>query len=92
MSGNTFFKMKGDMEMARNTAVYRKETKQGFTRNAHAHILPRDSSQCVNSPTEAARARALLTAREARLPIYESARTAEDKLPTNDGSDTSFGD
>ena len=35
------------------------------------------ASQCVNSPTEAARARALLTAREAsRLP-YESARTAE---------------
>ena len=30
MSGNTFFKMKGDMEMARNTAVYRKETKQRF--------------------------------------------------------------
>ena len=31
------------------------------------------ASQCVNSPTEAARARALLTAHEARL-------------PTNDGS------
>ena len=30
MSINMFFKMKGDMEMARNTAVYRKETKQGF--------------------------------------------------------------
>ena len=27
------------------------------------------ASQCVNSPTEAARARALLTAREARLPM-----------------------
>ena len=40
--------------------------------------------------TEAARARALLlTAREARLPIYESARTAEARLPTNDGSDYS---
>ena len=35
------------------------------------------ASQCVNSLTEAARARALLTAREARL-------------PTNDGSYTSF--
>ena len=27
------------------------------------------ASQCVNSPTEAARACALLTAREARLPV-----------------------
>ena len=43
------------------------------------------ASQYVNSPTEAARARALLTAREARL-SYESARTAEARLLTNDGS------
>ena len=32
------------------------------------------ASQCVNSPTEAARARALLTAREARLPTNLRAR------------------
>ena len=43
------------------------------------------ASQCVNSPTEATRARTLLTAREeARLP-YESARMAEARLVTNDG-------
>ena len=44
------------------------EIRYYYTRNAHAHILPRAASQCVNSPTEVALARALLTAREARLP------------------------
>ena len=50
------------------------------TRNAHAHILPRacQPSQCVRKQSaEAACSRALLTAREARLPIYESARVHE---------------
>ena len=39
-----------------------------YTRNVHAHILPRAASLCVNSPTEVALACALLTAGEARLP------------------------
>ena len=47
-----------------------------ITRNAHAHILPRACQpmrkQCYC--TEAARARALLTAREARLPTNLRAR------------------
>ena len=38
------------------------------------------ASQCVNSPTEAARARALLTAREARLPTNLRARRKLDLL------------
>ena len=38
------------------------------------------SSQYVNSPTEAARARALLTAREARLPTNLRARWKLDFL------------
>ena len=38
------------------------------------------ASQCVNSPTEAARARALLTAREARLPTNLHARRKLDLL------------
>ena len=38
------------------------------------------TSQCVNSPTEAARARALLTAREARLPTNLRARRKLDFL------------
>ena len=38
------------------------------------------ASQCVNTPTEAARARALLTVRR-------KSGTAEAKLPTNNGSD-----
>ena len=53
-----------------------------ITRNAHAHILPRacqpmrKQSDC----TEAARARALLTAREARLPTNLRARRKLDLL------------
>ena len=38
------------------------------------------ASQCVNSPTEAARARALLTAGEARLPTNLRARRKIDFL------------
>ena len=38
------------------------------------------ASQCVNSATEAARARALLTAREARLPTNLRARQKLDFL------------
>ena len=38
------------------------------------------ASQCVNSPTEAARAHALLTAREARLPTNLRARRKLDFL------------
>ena len=37
-------------------------------------------SQCINTPTEAARARALLTAREARLPTNLRARRKLDFL------------
>ena len=45
------------------------------------HILcPAPASQCVNSPTEDARARALLTAREARLPTNLRARRKLDFL------------
>ena len=66
------------MLVSRQKHRVRVDISQAYTRNAHAHILPRACQQTrVNSPTEAARARALLTAREAsRLP-YESARTAE---------------
>ena len=38
------------------------------------------ASQCVNSPTEAARVHALLTAREARLPTNLHARRKLDFL------------
>ena len=38
------------------------------------------ASQCVNSPTEATHARALLTAREARLPTNLRARRKLDLL------------
>ena len=38
------------------------------------------ASQCVNSPIEAARARALLTAREARLPMNLRARRKLDSF------------
>ena len=51
---------------------------------SHSHYC---LAPAVNTPirdsTEAARAHALLTACEARL-LYESARTAEARLPMND--------
>ena len=52
------------------------------------HIFCLAPASSLASPIEAARARALLTAREARLPT--NPRKAEARFPTNDGSYTSF--